>query len=100
MPSAKRHASRILTEYGEAQTELIGKAVVLTNGKAGTVENGADWHYAAPSQYIRSLHQGAANDARPPLPVTGLPGSRWYFSRAWRHSRRSPRLCGQRRRRG
>jgi len=35
----KRHALRILNAYGEAQSELIGKAVVLTDGKAGTVEN-------------------------------------------------------------
>jgi hypothetical protein len=39
MPSVKRRASKILNEYGEAQAELIGKAVVLTDGKAGTVEN-------------------------------------------------------------
>jgi hypothetical protein len=39
MPSVKRRASRILREYGEAQSELIGKTVVLTDGKAGTVEN-------------------------------------------------------------
>ena len=39
MPSVKRRASNILNEYGEAQAELIGKAVVLTDGKAGTVEN-------------------------------------------------------------
>jgi hypothetical protein len=39
MPSVKRHASNILNEYGAAQAELIGKAVVLTDGKAGTVEN-------------------------------------------------------------
>ena len=39
MPSVKRRASKILSEYGEAQAELIGKAVVLTDGKAGTVEN-------------------------------------------------------------
>jgi hypothetical protein len=32
-------ASTILNEYGEARSELIGKAVVLTDGKAGTVEN-------------------------------------------------------------
>ena len=31
--------SNILNEYGTAQSELIGKAVVLTDGKAGTVEN-------------------------------------------------------------
>jgi hypothetical protein len=39
MPSVKRRASKILNEYGEAQAELIGQAVVLTDGKAGTVEN-------------------------------------------------------------
>jgi hypothetical protein len=39
MPSVKRRASRILDEYGAAQSELIGKAVVLTDGKAGAVEN-------------------------------------------------------------
>jgi hypothetical protein len=39
MPPVRRRASRILNEYGAAQSELIGKAVVLTDGKAGTVEN-------------------------------------------------------------
>ena len=39
MPSVKRRASKILNEYGEAQAELIGKAVVLSDGKAGTVED-------------------------------------------------------------
>jgi GMP synthase-like glutamine amidotransferase len=39
MPSVKRRASKILNEYGEAQAELIGKAVAPTDGKAGTVEN-------------------------------------------------------------
>jgi PRC-barrel domain len=39
MPSVKGRASNILTEYGAAQSELIGKTVVLTDGKAGTVEN-------------------------------------------------------------
>ena len=28
-----------MDEYGAAQSEMIGKAVVLTDGKAGTVEN-------------------------------------------------------------
>ncbi|MBR1277617.1 PRC-barrel domain-containing protein [Bradyrhizobium sp. AUGA SZCCT0283] len=39
MASVKRRASKILDEYGAAQSELIGKAVALTDGKAGTVEN-------------------------------------------------------------
>jgi hypothetical protein len=39
MPSVKLRASKILNEYGAAQSELIGKAVVLTDGKAGTVDN-------------------------------------------------------------
>jgi len=37
MPSVKRRASKILNEYGAAQSELIGKAVVLTDGTAGKV---------------------------------------------------------------
>ena len=39
MPSVMLRASKILSEYGEARSELIGKAVVLTDGKAGTVGN-------------------------------------------------------------
>jgi hypothetical protein len=39
MPSAKLRASTILGAFEEAQSELVGKAVVLTDGKAGTVEN-------------------------------------------------------------
>jgi hypothetical protein len=38
MATAKVRASTILSEFEQAQTELIGKAVVLTDGKAGTVE--------------------------------------------------------------
>jgi len=37
MPTAKVRASTILREFDRAQTELIGKAVILTDGKAGTV---------------------------------------------------------------
>ena len=39
MPSVERRASKILDEYGAARSELIDKSVVLTDGKAGTVEN-------------------------------------------------------------
>ena len=39
MPLGKRRASTILGAFEQAQTELVGKAVVLTDGKAGTVEN-------------------------------------------------------------
>lgn len=39
MTPAKLHASAILTALGDVQSELVGKAVVLTDGKAGTVEN-------------------------------------------------------------
>lgn len=38
MPLAKQHASAILREYHKAEVELIGKGVVLSDGKAGTVE--------------------------------------------------------------
>jgi hypothetical protein len=39
MPFAKLRASTIIGAFGQAQTELVGKAVILTDGKAGTVEN-------------------------------------------------------------
>jgi hypothetical protein len=38
MPKAKLRACTILAEFDKAQTELVGKAVVLSDGKAGTVE--------------------------------------------------------------
>jgi hypothetical protein len=39
MPTVKLHASAILSALDQAQSELVGKAVVLTDGKAGTVES-------------------------------------------------------------
>jgi hypothetical protein len=39
MTAAKVRACTILTEFDRARAELIGKAVVLTDGKAGTVGN-------------------------------------------------------------
>ena len=39
MPTAKICASTILGEFERAQTGLVGKAVILTDGKAGTVES-------------------------------------------------------------
>jgi hypothetical protein len=39
MPTVKIRASTILGEFEQAQFELVGKAVILTDGKAGTVEN-------------------------------------------------------------
>jgi hypothetical protein len=38
MPTAKLKALTILSSFDEARSELVGKAVVLTDGKAGTVE--------------------------------------------------------------
>ncbi len=39
MPTAKIRAYTILSEFEQAQTELVGNAVILTDGKAGTVES-------------------------------------------------------------
>ena len=39
MPTAKFRASTILGEFEQAKTELVGKAVILMDGKAGTVES-------------------------------------------------------------
>jgi hypothetical protein len=38
MPILQLRASSILSAFQEVQSELVGKAVVLTDGKAGTVE--------------------------------------------------------------
>jgi hypothetical protein len=38
-PTLTLSASTILGAFEQAQTELVGKAVILTDGKAGTVEN-------------------------------------------------------------
>jgi hypothetical protein len=38
MPPAKLNALTILGAVEEARSDLVGKAVVLTDGKAGTVE--------------------------------------------------------------
>jgi hypothetical protein len=38
VPSAKARACAILAEFNKAQTDLIGKAVILTDGNAGTVD--------------------------------------------------------------
>jgi hypothetical protein len=39
MPSVKRFAPSILRSFAAAQTELVGTCVILTDGKAGTLEN-------------------------------------------------------------
>ena len=46
MPTPKVRASIILGEFEQAQTELVGKAVILTDGKAGTVQSVSldEWH--------------------------------------------------------
>jgi hypothetical protein len=38
MPAAKRRASTILCAFHQAEVELVGKAVILSDGKAGAVE--------------------------------------------------------------
>ena len=39
MTIVKKHAAVILAALGDVQSDLIGKAVVLTDGKAGTVDS-------------------------------------------------------------
>jgi hypothetical protein len=38
MPAAKGRASIILCTFHQAEAEFVGKAVILSDGKAGTVE--------------------------------------------------------------
>ncbi len=37
MPTAQARASAILAAFDQAQADLVGKAVILSDGKAGTV---------------------------------------------------------------
>lgn len=39
VPNVKARACAILAEFNKAQTDLMGKAVILTDGKAGTVDD-------------------------------------------------------------
>jgi hypothetical protein len=39
MPAVKLRASTILGAFDEVQSELVGKAVILIDGRSGTVEN-------------------------------------------------------------
>ncbi len=39
MPTAQRRAFIILAEFHRAEAELVGKGVVLSDGKAGTVDH-------------------------------------------------------------
>jgi PRC-barrel domain protein len=39
MTTVKFHAATILSALTDAQSELVGKTVILSDGKAGTVEN-------------------------------------------------------------
>ena len=38
VPSVKVRACAILAEFNKAQADLVGRAVILTDGKAGTVD--------------------------------------------------------------
>jgi hypothetical protein len=54
MPTVKVRASTILREFEQAQTELVGKAVILTDGKAGTVEEVAYLHHQIHAAGLKS----------------------------------------------
>jgi hypothetical protein len=38
MPAVEARASTILVKFSQAQAEIVGKAVILSDGKAGTVD--------------------------------------------------------------
>jgi hypothetical protein len=62
MPNAKARACSILAEFDHAQTELVGKAVILTNGIAGTVDQ----------IWLDELHRSANFGQRSRGQVAGL----------------------------
>jgi hypothetical protein len=39
MPAVEARASTILVEFSQAQAAIVGKAVILTDGRAGTVDH-------------------------------------------------------------
>jgi hypothetical protein len=74
MPSVKRRASKILNEYGAAQSELIGKGVVLTDGKAGTVKTFGWMNCTAfgfPSKVMMENGRSQPSSLRSPRPRIG-----------------------------
>jgi hypothetical protein len=80
MPSVKRRASKILNEYGAAQSELIGKGVVLTDGKAGTVANVwlDELHgFGFPSKVMMENGRSQPSSLRSPRPRIGCALPRW-----------------------
>jgi hypothetical protein len=82
MPTAKLRASTILAEFHNAEAELVGKAVILTDGKAGTVEHIwlDEWHGLRIS--VRG-HEGKWPVSTIKLAETNLSPGR-AVSRAWR----------------
>ena len=71
MPTAKAHALEILAKFEQAQTDFIGKCVILTDGKAGTVEkvwldefHGLRISIAGQRQVARLDHENLLNDSR------------------------------------
>ena len=66
MPTAKRHALTIIRAFDEAQSELVGKAVVLSDGKAGTVEN----------VWLDEVGRFPGSYFQPPIPVIAFPSRR------------------------
>ena len=62
MTTVKLFASTILGAVEEAHSELVGKGVVLTDGKAGTVQN----------VWLDELHRSANLDHRPLREVAHL----------------------------
>jgi hypothetical protein len=68
MPTAKVRASTILGEFEEAQAELIGRAVILTDGKAGTVERVGLDEMHGPRISIRGHHGKCCRVRTPPSP--------------------------------
>jgi hypothetical protein len=85
MPIMNNDASVILSAFAEVQSDLVGKAVVLTDGKAGTVENvwlddlmGYEFPSSAtmesgPSQPSNSSKMAVVQTDHPPCEGRGAP---------------------------
>jgi len=84
MPSVMRRASKILNEYGAVQSELIGKAVVLTEERQARSRTFGSMNctgFEFPSKVMMEDGRSQPSSLRSPRPRIGcaLPRSRAPF---------------------
>ncbi|MET4036491.1 hypothetical protein ABIB94_008088 [Bradyrhizobium sp. JR7.2] len=79
MPPVKLHASTILNEYGKAQSELIGKTVILTDGKTVILTNYTGFGFQSKVMTEDGRSQpSSSRRTRPSHPLRTTPIARYF----------------------